>query len=455
MQFDEILLLVNLFCILSYASCFILNFFVFRVGFLKSLAWLVLFIYLFSPYSISIMPLRQDNIGDDKVLNANLLNFFNFYKFAGFSFFDLLFIFLSVRAWAKCRFLYFSWVTWGLLLVSFIGLCSYWITYLFDPSKLDSVIDSCLGFREVISIMGVSSILFYLFRDGLVRSLRILGFNICLYLSISVLIMSFTSDAYVWIKYSYKFFFLDQADYSLVILLFVIGFSLKNRLFVLMAMFFSVLTLLSGVKAYFIDLFFICMTLMYWRLKYKQPLILGTVGLFIFFNIAVAFYLGANKIDTSIYTRYYQTEQLFAYNWTKPYSYLTGIGFNKSYKTTADPELIDEGAFSKDEMNSTYKIGFQMPYIMNYRNVGLLGMAICILVCFLLARNAVYFSMNPGSDTIRRLGYFVLPLLVSLYGFNFPFFGNKVIFCAAFIFVLFSNRAVIEKRLLIESESGT
>jgi len=167
----------------------------------------------------------------------------------------------------------------------------------------------------------------------------------------------------------------------------------------------------------------ICIVLLSWILSY-------TIGLY--------------ELDLSIYTRYFQVKQLFINYENYLYLTLFGIGPAKAYLFYSQPAIFDPGAYTTEELNSNFKLAFQMPYLSWFKNFGILGGVMIFVSLNYVVKIALRFRSTAvfSPAIIYALGlYFVMV------GFmDFPSFGLKTIIpISLYIYMVKCNMITYKK----------
>lgn len=394
--------------------------------------WECLFLILIicSPYSISIIPFRQDTYESYGLYsNSGILNFLNFYKILGFSVLDLLALFLVAKNLNAALKIppFFKKFYLGIVVVSII---SYTISSFFMWSpELDSVARALSILKSIVYIVAIYCVIDKACQSiGLNAFLRMLANIIFVYCIVNAVLLNFLPGWYTWVKYSFNYLFLDQTDQFIVFLYCVIALwgplSHQHRYKIYALILVTMLTL-SGGKAGIYSLLVLGIAWIYQKTK-TSAANLGVLFLFIMLlSWIISYVIGMYMLDISIYTRYFQVYQLFLNYEDNLLLLFFGIGPSKAYIFYDTPVFFDPGAYISDELKSDYKLAFQMPYLSWIKNFGLLG------VCFLFAaiNNVVRMSwVFKNNKLFSSAAFYALGLYFVLVGFmDFPSFGLKTI----------------------------
>ncbi|EBX7764749.1 hypothetical protein E1B32_22300, partial [Salmonella enterica subsp. enterica serovar Champaign] len=387
-----------------------------------------LLLIICSPYSISIIPFRQDTIELYGLYsNSGLLNLFNFYKVAGLSILDLIALLVIVKNFKLAlkmpiffKFFY--------ILISFFSIIAYAISaYLIWSPELDNVIRALSVFKSIIYIISIYCVIEKICsRIGFKLFLKILMNIILTYCIINCVLLSFLPSWYTWVKYSFNYLFLDQTDQFLVFLFCLLTFwgpLSKLYRYKLYAFLLCIMLFLSGGKAGVYSIMILAMGWLYQKSNIKGSN-LGVIFLCaMIFSWLLSYFIGVYELDISIYSRYFQVQQLFLNYSNNILLVFFGIGPSKAYIFYDFPTIFDPGAYTSEELSSSFRLGFQMPYLSWIKNFGLSGVILLLLALNYIIKVAWSFKKDDifFSGAVYSLGlYFIL------IGFmDFPAFGLK------------------------------
>ncbi|PBU44147.1 hypothetical protein BB545_12930, partial [Escherichia coli] len=391
---------------------------------------LFLILIICSPYSISIIPFRQDMYEIYGIYSNNgILNIVNFYKIAGLSILDmmaLLIIVININTVMKIP----SFFIMFYFLVGCFSIIGYSISsYLFWSPELDNIFNILSVFKSIIYIISVYCAIDRICKHiGFDKFIKFLANLILCYCIINALILCFLPDWYTWVKYSFNYLFLDQTDQFLVFLyclLAVWGPLSGIHRYKIYALILCIMLLLSGGKGGVYSLVILAMAWLYKNSNINSAILSICFFLIMILSWMLSYYIGFNVFDLSIYTRYFQVNQLFLNYMNNILTIFFGIGPSKAYFFYSEPAILDPGAYTSSELNSSFKIGFQMPYLTWIKNFGLSGLILLYLSLNYVVKTARHSKSNEAyfSGIVYALGLYFL-----LVGFmDFPSFGLKTI----------------------------
>lgn len=391
-----------------------------------------------SPYSISIIPFRQDAIDFYGIYdNTRVLNVLNFYKIYGLSILDCFSIFILAKnvklITNKMPFffiiIYYIVVIFSLISYSISSLV-IWSEELDDYHRFLSV------FKSLVYILSLYCCFIKLGqRMGLDQLCQLLCLIIIIYFFSNAVFLSFLPQWYTWIKYGFNYKFLDQTDQFLVFLVLAISFfgPLKSRwLYMVGALFLAGLIIISGGKAFVYTLFILAISYFIMKnwISLRQSIILFMSG--IVFSWVVTLWIGSSMLDLSIYTRYFQVEQLVLNYINYPVLSLFGIGANKAYYFFSEQLVFDPGAYFSEELETNFRLGFQTPYLLWLKNYGMFGLLIVAMSLLLLANEENKNKVVSKAFFVALSFYFILIVI-----FDYPSFGIKTFIPVALYMYIF------------------
>ncbi|KAA1194766.1 hypothetical protein [Photorhabdus heterorhabditis] len=383
---------------------------------------------LLSPYSISIIPFRQDTINNYNLYsNYDILNIINFYKVLSLSPLDYLCILIfckninQIINTPKFFLIYFT-------LITLVGIISYYISSIVLWSdELDNITRIIPTIKPVIYILSLYSSIFKICKTISLYNFILLFLSLSsLYFISSAIILNFLPTWYTWVKYGANYLFLDQTDQFIAFLFIVITIfiPIPNKYKIIALIIFSML-IISGAKAFIYSLIIIILSYFCknFNLKISSAMVLFFSAIIISWGLSLV--IGINKWDTSIYTRYFQVHQLIINYSSEKILIFFGIGPYKAYRFFAEPELFDSGAYISKELSTMFRIGFQMPYLSWIKNYGLSGVFFIIISSkYVISHTKKAFSINRNFGALNlSLGiYFILVCCM-----DYPAFGIKTL----------------------------
>ncbi|MGY0146710.1 hypothetical protein [Edwardsiella tarda] len=243
---------------------------------------------------------------------------------------------------------------------------------------------------------------------------------------------------YTWVKYSFHYKFLDQTDQFLVFLLISMAFftplkeNIQYKIYSIIATSFI---LISGGKAFVYTLLLIFLGVLFKTEKIK------TLSLFIVFYVAmilswiISYVIGWWGGDLSIYTRYFQINQLLLNYAEHPILFLFGSGLGKAYYFFSEQPVFDPGAYIGEELLSKFKLGFQMPYLLWLKNYGLFGGGVLVILFVYIHNNIIRNKTTISAFVFLLSLYFIL-----ICGMDFPSFGLKTLIPVAIYMYLYNGK---------------
>ena len=406
---------------------------------------LFLLLIICSPYSISIIPFRQDSYELYGLYsNTNILNVLNFYKFFGLSVLDLYAIVIIIKNFKSAinipqffRIFYFSIVV--------VSIISYTLSSLLMwSSELDSVSRALSVMKSIVYIFSIYCVIERSCRCmGLSAFFMMLANIILIYCVMNAILLSFLPPWYTWVKYSFNYLFLDQTDQFIVFLYCTLAlWGLKNnkRRYKLYALLLVMMLAISGGKGGIYSLLILGFSWLYQKMQTSSANLGALFICIMVISWILSYAIGLYELDVSIYTRYFQVKQLFINYENNLLLMIFGLGPSKAYLFYSQPAIFDPGAYTTEELSSNFKLAFQMPYLSWLKNFGLFG--VCLLF---VALNYVVKS----AGCIRRTAMFSPAIVYSLglyfvlVGFmDFPSFGLKtVIPISPYIYLIKCNMA--------------
>jgi hypothetical protein len=400
---------------------------------------------LLSPYSISIIPYRQDYLDFYSLYtNSGVLNFFYFWDgliIAPVYWLTLIVLFKNFSYLLALRDYFVKLVA----LVTLFSTLPLLYSYFFHSSEVDRIfiffspVKSFLMFLAFfVSVDRIAS------RIDLIYFIKRLSFLYFSYAVIISLLISYdVPDWMVWVKYGFKYKFLDQADQYFIFALILICVSVlyRNISFSVMTLVLFVMLLLSGGKGaiyYLAAAFFVYGFLVF---KFGYALSYYSYFLFVAFTWAVAAVVGGLHLDVSSYTRYHQLVQLLRNYLEDPFLMIWGMGAQKAYYFFEEPILYDPGAYFSNEELSSYKIAFQMPFLDFLRTSGfVLGVGLAIIISINLQK--FYLDKIKHIDDRRFKAFFLASAIYFvMFGFMaYPFWGGKQALSAALFAVIIKRK---------------
>lgn len=389
-----------------------------------------LFLIIFSPYSISIIPFRQDTFESYGIYNnSDILNFVNFYKIAGLSILDILAVILIIKNINSAFKLPIFFKRFYLTII-ILSVISYSISStIFWSPELDSYIRLFSVLKSIVYVISIYSVIDKIcFCMGLNDFLRMLANIIFLYCITNAILLNFLPDWYTWVKYSFNYLFLDQTDQFIVFLYCVLAIwgplSSQHR-YKLYSLILCMILVLSGGKAGIYSLLILIFAWCYDKIKISSASLNIVFFGIILLSWLISCTIGMSELDISIYTRYFQVKQLLINYENNLQLLFFGIGPSKAYLFYDTPVIFDSGAYTIDELNSKFKLAFQMPYLSWLKNYGLFGFGLLLILINYISKTAWTFKLNRVSFAVA---IYALGLYFVLVGFmDFPSFGLKTI----------------------------
>lgn len=389
-----------------------------------------LLLIICSPYSISIIPFRQDTYELYGLYsNANILNLMNFYKFAGISILDMFAILVILKNFNSVFYIphFFKVFYLSIILLSVIAYTFSSLT-MWAP-ELDSVTRALSVLKSIVYIVSVYCVIERSCRRmGMSAFFRMLANIIFIYCFVNAVLLNFLPAWYTWVKYSFNYLFLDQTDQFIVFLYCVLVFwgpqSNQGR-FKIYAFLLIMLLAISGGKGGVYSLLILLFSWCYQRMQASSASLGGMFICIVLLSWILSYIIGLYELDISIYTRYFQVKQLLINYENNLLLMLFGLGPAKAYLFYSQPAIFDPGAYTTEELSSNFKLAFQMPYLSWLKNFGILGGVMLFISLNYVVRTALRFRhMAMFSPAI----IYALGLYFVMVGFmDFPSFGLKTI----------------------------
>lgn len=416
---------------------------IFEIGYLA--------LALLTPYSISIIPFRQDYLSQYEIYSNNdLLTFFFFnanFLIAPFYYCSLFVLVKNLRFLPVLHSFFFKWM----VVISLFALLPLFYSYGNNWSELDRL---ALFFLPIKALLLLATFMFAfkaiiknIDPELFVRYVFLLyvGYVLVMALALALLV----PDWMVWIKYGLKYKFLDQTDQVAVFffLLLLPSFFSGRPMLVLICFSLLLLLLLSGGKASVYYILAVGAVAAYRYTKLSFNMCLSMLLLAIASSWLVTYVVGAGEYDISMYTRYHQLQQLSLNYLNDPLQFIWGMGVQKSYYLFDAPEFFDPGAYIADELLSNYRIGFQTPFLDFIRNSGVIfgfGLLVSISISVCLKHKAL--KQKTGDKCILSF-YLAASLFLLMLGYMFfPFWGVKTVMFSALFFVLWQR---LESKIML------
>ncbi len=404
---------------------------------------LIFFILIFiTPFSHSIIPLRDIENG---VFNLFPIKLFFYWKFLSLSIFDLMLLFLVLLNTNDLVRLCKKKIVIPLIIISLFDVFSNVMSITYDPSLLDKYFRSFNSVRAILTVLILTIFMNRLiFKIGFVKMVRFFFVLFTIYTIWTLVLMIVVPSNLTFVKYGLKFLLLDQTDTSLF--LFFLPLYVVFSKFKLFGWLNYARTILSGLKTNILFLFLFFGLVVNYNLKRSYYI---TV-LFVAVTVSVTLFIGIRESDVSIYTRTFQAEQLIKYYWKEnPVFFLTGIGSSKSYKFYDNPKYYDSGAYirGEDNVNGNYKLGFQYPFLISFKNTGILGTFLLFYWGVIFFNSTIRSTSYQNYKCFRKYYTISVPFCFAFILFSYPGVGYKQFFLVALLFTLLLNNNTYEKNI--------
>lgn len=410
-----------------------------------------LLLIIYSPYSISIIPFRQDTYESYGLYdNTNILNVVNFYKSSGLSILDIYAILIIIKN-IKSAFNIPQFFKVFYSSVIFISTVAYTFSSLtIWSTELDSLPRALSVLKSIVYIISMYCVIERSCRCmGVSIFLKMLANIILIYCIINAILLSFLPAWYTWVKYSFNYLFLDQTDQFIVFLyctLALWGPHSNQRRYIIYGFLLIMMLAISGGKGGVYSLLILVFSWLYKKMQ-RSGASLGALFLCIMLlSWILSYTIGLNELDISIYTRYFQVKQLFANYENNLFLMLFGFGPAKAYLFYSQPAIFDPGAYTTEELSSNFKLAFQMPYLSWLKNFGILGVGLLFVsLNFVIKTTWRYRHVTIFSPALT----YSLGLYFILVGFmDFPSFGLKTIIpISLYIYIIKCNLISYKKGL--------